>query len=249
MNAKNLSNTNTKTLTAEQTKIAKSAKTILVTGFEPFGNQSLNPSMLLLERLPQLIGSTRIETLLLPVTFEGAPIKLLGKVNQLNPDAVICLGQAAGRKDITLEKVAINYIRATIPDNDGRQPGGEKGCAVVEGGADGLFSTLPLNELLDALHEKELPASLSLSAGSYVCNTIMYTILNDSLARHGRKAGFIHVPLMDEQAVGECENMPSLSLETMEKALHVILETMSGILHNDVKETSSASLSMGSEIA
>lgn len=249
MNAQNLSNTKNQTQNADLNTKAESVKTILVTGFEPFGNQSINPSMLLLERLPKSIGITRIETLLLPVTFEGAPAKLLEKTDELNPDAVICLGQAAGRKDITLEKVAINYIRATIPDNDGRQPGGSKGCAVVEGGADGLFSTLPLNELLDALQEKELPASLSLSAGSYVCNTIMYTILHDGLAHPKRKAGFIHVPLMDEQATGECEKMPSLSLETMEKALHVILETMDRILQIETEKAGSASLSKGSETA
>ena len=181
---------------------------ILVTGFEPFGGEAVNPSQLVLRALPRRIGEAELLPLTLPVSFARAGELALAAVAAEKPGAVLALGQAGGRAGLTLERIAVNLADARIPDNDGCQPREEPLCP---GGPDGLFASLPLGRLLEAIREAGLPASLSLSAGTFVCNALLYRL------RHGAPevpAGFLHLPWLHEQAAAR-PGQPSLSLGDM----------------------------------
>ena len=161
---------------------------ILFTGFEPFGGSCENPSYDCLKGLPCTVGETELVTANLPVSFRRARALLLERMGEERPDAVVCLGLAAGRKKISLEKVGINYAHAQIPDNDGDQP---VDTLLDPNGPAAYFSGLPVLALAEALNREEIPAEVSLTAGSYVCNCLLYRLL----ARAGGiPAGFIHVP-------------------------------------------------------
>lgn len=162
---------------------------LLLTGFEPFGGGSANPAWDCLTRLPEVAGVDMIKRCL-PVSFSTAPAMLLRLLDETRPDAVICLGLAAGRKKITPEMIAINLAHASIADNDGAKP---EQMPLIPGGADGIFSTLPVFELARALEAAELPAQVSYSAGAYVCNCLMYHLLTWAAPRQ-IPAGFVHVP-------------------------------------------------------
>lgn len=196
---------------------------VLITGFEPFGGASLNPSQLLVEKLAkENLPGVELSTVILPVEFDRASELLLSTIKEISPKVVICFGQAEGRSSITPEKIAINLDDARIADNSGDA---RKQKAIVVGGADGYFSTLPLEKMLSALNTAEVPASLSLSAGSFVCNHIFYRMQN-ALLGQGVKSGFIHLPLVPEQS-GEFPNQPTISLDQMLiGAKAVILSTL-----------------------
>ncbi len=184
---------------------------VLVTGFEPFGGASLNPSQLLVEELAkQKLPGVDLITAILPVEFDRAAEILLAKIQEFSPNMVISFGQAEGRSSITPEKIAINLDDARIADNSGDA---RKQKEIVTGGADGYFSTLPVEKIVSALNEAGVPANLSLSAGSFVCNHIFYR-MQHALLGQGIKSGFIHLPLVPEQSA-EFPNQPTLSLEQM----------------------------------
>ncbi len=184
---------------------------VLVTGFEPFGGASLNPSQLLVEELAkQELPGIDLITAILPVEFDRAGEILLAKIQEFSPSVVISFGQAEGRSSITPEKIAINLDDARIADNSGDA---RKQNEIVTGGADGYFSTLPVEKIVSALNEAGVPANLSLSAGSFVCNHIFYR-MQHALLGQGIKSGFIHLPLVPEQSA-EFPNQPTLSLEQM----------------------------------
>ena len=184
---------------------------VLVTGFEPFGGASLNPSQLLVEELAkQELPGIDLITAILPVEFDRATEILLAKIQEFSPSVVITFGQADGRSSITPEKIAINLDDARIADNSGDA---RKQKEIVAGGADGYFSTLPVEKIVSALNEAGVPANLSLSAGSFVCNHIFYR-MQHALLGQGIKSGFIHLPLVPEQSA-EFPNQPTLSLEQM----------------------------------
>ncbi len=184
---------------------------VLVTGFEPFGGASLNPSQLLVEELAkQKLPGVDLITAILPVEFDRAAEILLAKIQEFSPSVVISFGQAEGRSSITPEKIAINLDDARIADNSGDA---RKQKEIVAGGADGYFSTLPVEKIVSALNEAGVPANLSLSAGSFVCNHIFYR-MQHALLGQGIKSGFIHLPLVPEQSA-EFPNQPTLSLEQM----------------------------------
>jgi len=184
---------------------------VLVTGFEPFGGASLNPSQLLVEELAkQKLPGVDLITAILPVEFDRAGEILLAKIQEFSPSVVITFGQADGRSSITPEKIAINLDDARIADNSGDA---RKQKEIVAGGADGYFSTLPVEKIVSALNEAGVPANLSLSAGSFVCNHIFYR-MQHALLGQGIKSGFIHLPLVPEQSA-EFPNQPTLSLEQM----------------------------------
>ncbi len=184
---------------------------VLVTGFEPFGGASLNPSQLLVEELAkQELPGIDLITAILPVEFDRAGEILLAKIQEFSPSVVISFGQAEGRSSITPEKIAINLDDARIADNSGDA---RKQKEIVAGGADGYFSTLPVEKIVSALNEAGVPANLSLSAGSFVCNHIFYR-MQHALLGQGIKSGFIHLPLVPEQSA-EFPNQPTLSLEQM----------------------------------
>jgi len=184
---------------------------VLVSGFEPFGGSKLNPSQLLVNELSlKEIPGVEIVSIVLPVEFDAATNRLLEKVRESNPDIVISFGQAEGRSAITPEKIAINLDDARIPDNGGDQ---RKNQAIAADGPDGYFSTLPVEKMVEEIKSVGVAASLSLSAGAFVCNHIFYRLQHD-LKASGVKSGFIHLPLVPEQSK-EFPTQPTMELDEM----------------------------------
>ncbi len=186
-------------------------KKVLVTGFEPFGGSSLNPSQLLVEALmKQKVDGISLDSLILPVEFDAAAKKLLAKVIESKPDIVISFGQAEGRSAITPEKIAINLDDAGIPDNGGYLRNNQP---IAIDGPDGYFSSLPVEKMVEAIKGAGVVSSLSLSAGAFVCNHIFYS-LQHALKGSNIKSGFVHLPLVPEQS-GEFPGQPTMELEAM----------------------------------
>ncbi len=174
---------------------------ILVTGFEPFGGEAINPSMQVALALDgAAIGGMRVVARVLPCSFERALAALDDALDATRPELVVALGQAAGRCDLSFERIAVNLVDARIADNDGTQPIDRP---VIAGAPAAHFSTLPVKAIVVSLRERGLPASLSMSAGSYVCNAVFFTLMHRLAAdaRHrGARGGFVHLPLLPEQA-------------------------------------------------
>lgn len=194
---------------------------VLLTGFAPFGGETSNPSYEAVAALPDRIGAITLAKARLPVSFAQSGPALEALVVDCRPDAVICVGQAGGYTGIALERVAINLRDATSPDNDGVQPVDEP---VVPGGPAAYFSSLPLKDMAAALKQSGIPAFVSNSAGTYVCNNVMYTLLH-LIARKGLpiRGGFIHVPYSMEQAAAKPSGTPSMALSQMTRALELVV--------------------------
>ena len=196
---------------------------ILVTGFDPFGGETVNPAWEAVSRLPAETGGAEVVKLQIPTMFGRAPEAVLREVERLRPDFVVSVGQAAGRTAITPERIAINCEEASIPDNAGFQPAGGP---VVEGGPDGYFSLLPVKEMAAAIQAAGLPGKVSNTAGTYVCNHLMYHILHACHTRYpGMRSGFIHVPCIPEQQAGHPEWF-ALPLEEIVRGLTAALEVL-----------------------
>ncbi|MBE6883546.1 MAG: pyroglutamyl-peptidase I [Ruminococcaceae bacterium] len=192
---------------------------LLITGFEPFGGEKINPSWEAVKRLPDMMGEYELTKLCIPVTFEGAAKTVNHFAAAVKPDVILCIGQAGGRSAVTPELVGINLKYGRIPDNAGEQPMDER---ILVGGADAYFSTVPARQMAEAIAGKGLPAQLSYTAGAYVCNCVFYSLLAH-FENTGTKVGFIHVPFLPEQAKnGE----PSMQMDEMVKALTVAIETL-----------------------
>lgn len=199
---------------------------ILITGFEPFNGSEVNPSHQLLLRLGKvIIPGVSLVTALLPVVHKSASAALRSSLESHTLDSVICLGQASGRSEISIEKVAINLLNFSIPDNEGIIIKDKK---IYDDGPDAYFSTLPVNELVDHLTNLKIPIEISYSAGTYLCNQVFYTLMHN-LDKTGSKipAGFIHLPALPEQAALMTKPMPSMSIETMFTALKEIITFLS----------------------
>lgn len=194
---------------------------ILITGFDAFGGEKINPASLILDKLGDEIDGHKLEKLLLPTKFVGSADILEKKIIQTRPDIIISLGQAGGRADITVERVAINIADASIADNDGKMPIDEK---IRWDGENAYFSTLPIKAIVENLRKNQIPASVSNSAGTYVCNFIMYNDLYFADKYKNISAGFIHVPYLPAQVLDK-RNMASMSLENMVKAVEIIIKT------------------------
>ena len=196
---------------------------ILVTGFDPFGGETVNPAWEAVSRLPAETGGAEVVKLQIPTMFGRAPEAVLREVERVRPDFVVSVGQAAGRTAITPERIAINCEEASIPDNAGFQPAGGP---VVEGGPDGYFSLLPVKEMAAAIQAAGLPGKVSNTAGTYVCNHLMYHILHACHTRYpGMRSGFIHVPCIPEQQAGHPEWF-ALPLEEIVRGLTAALEVL-----------------------
>ncbi len=191
--------------------------TVLLTGFEPFGKASLNPSGEIVKR----ISGNNIVTAILPVAYSQSGQQLLELIELHNPDVVICLGQAEGRTDITPERVAINLDDARLADNEGVL---RSDVEIIEGGPTAYFSTLPIRAIVNAIKNAGVPVSVSLSAGAFLCNHVFYLAQNKFSGTQIR-SGFVHVPLMDEQA-GDFPGMPTMPLDQMVKAVQAMLEVL-----------------------
>jgi pyroglutamyl-peptidase len=204
-------------------------KTVLLTGFEPFGGETLNPSQEIARHWHgRVIGGHRVVGALLPCVFGAAITELKKQIRATKPVLVICVGQAGGRAEITPERVAINVDDARIPDNAGRQPVDR---AIVRGGPAAYWSTLPIKAIVAALRQHGIPASVSQTAGTFVCNHVFYGLMHALRTKHGVRAlrhgsgraargGFIHVPFLPEQAK---KGQPNLPLETMVEAIGVAI--------------------------
>ncbi|WNN45634.1 pyroglutamyl-peptidase I [Winslowiella toletana] len=202
-------------------------KTVLITAFEPFGGEQINPSWEAVRQLnEQLLGGAKIVARQLPCVFGEALKALYKEMDELQPALVIAVGQAGGRSDISIERVAINVDDARIPDNQQNQPIDEP---IVAGGPAAYFSTLPIKALVEGIREAGIPASVSQTAGTYVCNHVMYGLLH-RLAEQGDgvRGGFIHIPYLPEQAA-KLPGMPSMAAATvilaLEMAISVALRT------------------------
>lgn len=194
---------------------------ILITGFDAFNGEKINPASLILEKLADEIDGVKIEKLIIPTAFYKVADLIERKIVESRPDILISLGQAGGRSDITVERVAINIADASIADNDGKKPIDEK---IRWDGENAYFSTLPIKAIVENLRAEEIPASVSNSAGTYVCNFVMYNDLFFASKYKNFSAGFIHVPYLPAQAIDK-KDVASMSLETMVKAVEIIIKT------------------------
>ncbi len=200
-------------------------KKILVTGFEPFGADSVNPSGEAVLKLTDKNDYTLFKKIL-PVTWDGAFSALSDAWDEFQPDAVLMVGLAGGSDRVRIERVGIN-LRGAIKDNNGLYPNGTLDIsvetAVSEKGENAYFSTYNVKAILQALKEREIPAVYSYSAGTYICNNILYLSLEKMIKeKKDMKIGFIHVPY----AHGQRENTPSLPMETIVAALELTLSHM-----------------------
>ena len=199
---------------------------IIVTGFDPFGGEKINPSIECVKALPDIEGVELIR-LELPTVFKESAKRLNEVINDVKPDAVLSVGQAGGRAGITMERIAINVDDARIPDNISQQPIDEE--IQVEGEA-AYFSTLPIKRIVKAIREAGISAEVSNSAGTFVCNHIMYQALFAATkADKPFKAGFMHIPFIPEQTADK----PSLPLEESTKALQIAIETIRDYLNDE----------------
>ena len=174
---------------------------ILLTAFFPFDGDELNASQEVMNALPDRIGGAEIVKLCLPVVFGQASELAIEAAERLQPNAIVCLGQAGGREAITPERVAVNLMDAAQPDNDGFQPADSP---IVTNGPVAYFSTLPIKAMAAAMQDAGVPAQISNTAGTYVCNSLMYSMLHYTAThRFDIPCGFIHVPYLDIQTKGE----------------------------------------------
>ena len=192
-------------------------KKLLITGFEPFGGESINPSWDAVSSLPDVIGEYSLIKLRIPVVFGEAARRVLSVAGEVCPDVILCIGQAGGRSAITPELVAINLRHASIPDNSGYEPKDE---TIVDGSDRAYFSTLPVRKMSEAVSASGVPSQVSYSAGAYVCNDLLYTLLN-KYENSSVRVGFIHVPYSKEQ-----NKEPSMSIDDIIRGITVAIENM-----------------------
>lgn len=187
---------------------------ILVTAFEAFGNIDTNSSMKVLESLKDSYGENTIFKKVLPVSYKKVPIALKECLETIKPDTILLLGQAGGESRIRVEKIAINFIKASIPDNDGVLL---DDILIDEDGNLAYFATIPITRIINILENNNIPCYLSLSAGGYLCNYTMYKAL-EMTANTEIDTGFIHLPFFD----GQQDKLPSMKLEEMIKAIEKV---------------------------
>lgn len=194
---------------------------ILVTGFDAFNGEKINPSSLILEKIPDEIDGNKIEKLLLPTAFYKVADLIERKIVEARPDIIISLGQAGIRSEITVERVAINIADSSIADNEGMRPIDEK---IRWDGENAYFSSLPIKAIVENLREEEIPAAVSNTAGTFVCNFVMYNDLYLAEKYKNIKAGFIHVPYLPAQVLDK-RGVSSMSLDEMLRAVEIIIKT------------------------
>lgn len=203
---------------------------ILVTGFDPFGDDIINPAIEAVKRLPDRIDGVEIVKLEIPTVFNKSAEVVREAIEKEQPNYVLNIGQAGGRYEMTPERVAINLDDARIPDNDGQQP---VDVQIQEDGAPAYFSQLPVKAMVDYMKEENIPASVSNTAGTFVCNHIMYQTIYLTMTEYPEvKAGFMHIPFLPEQVVTR-PNTPAMALDDIVKG---ITASLKAIIDFDGKE-------------
>jgi len=205
---------------AARRKAPQARKLALITGFDAFGGESLNPSWQICEQIAPEVSGVRIKTCRVPCDFEQAIEVVAQAIERHRPSFVICLGQAGGRAGLSVERVAINVSDARIGDNAGKRPIDE---AIVPQGPQAYFATLPIKAMVEAIRAAGVPAAISNSAGTFVCNHLMYGVLHYVGANApATRAGFIHVPYSEEQVIDK-PAVPAMSLASMVKGIEAAI--------------------------
>lgn len=195
---------------------------VLVTGFDPFGGETVNPAFEAVKMLPDEIAGAEIIKLEIPTVFSKSGPAVEEGIKKYEPDIVINVGQAGGRSCVTIEQVAINLAEARIPDNAGEQPSDE---ALQKDGEPAYYATIPVKAIVKNIREHGIPCHISYTAGTYVCNCVMYNVLHMAATKYKNiRAGFIHVPFAAEQAVEKANGTPFMSLEMIAKSLEYAIE-------------------------
>ena len=205
---------------------------ILVTGFDPFGGEKVNPALEAVKSLPSEIHGAEVHWVAIPTVFYKAAEVLEIAIIRYQPDAVLCIGQAGGRASLTPERVAINQDDARIPDNQGNQP---IDTPIRLDGEVAYFSTLPIKAMVQAIKEEGLPATVSNTAGTFVCNHLMYQALYlaDKKFPHMR-AGFMHIPYMTEQVLNK-PNTASMCLTDIVRGIEAAIRAIVDYKDKDLK--------------
>jgi pyroglutamyl-peptidase len=201
--------------------------TILISGFEAFDGSTSNPSACIVQAL---VTGPDIATVILPVDSIHGPSRLLDAIRQIQPQAILCLGEAAHRSVISVERVAINLKDYRIPDNNGVTL---QDVPVISDGPDAYFSNLPVRKITQAILAAGIPVELSLSAGAYLCNQVMYASIHSTRLTTPRPlVGFIHLPSLPQQVVEKKQSYPSMALETSQKAVQIAIQVIHQTLEN-----------------
>lgn len=203
---------------------------ILVTGFDPFGGEETNPAIESVKRIDDNIEGAEVIKLEIPTVFHKASDVVEAKIKEVKPDVILSVGQAGGRYGITVERVAINEDDARIEDNEGNQPIDVK---IREDGAPAYFASLPIKAMVEEIKKENIPASVSNSAGTFVCNHIMYQDLYLAEKYGNIKAGFIHVPFLTEQVLDK-PNTASMSLDDIVRGLNAAIRAI--VKYDDKKD-------------
>lgn len=204
---------------------------ILLTGFDPFGDDKINPSIELVKRIDEKIDSAKIFKIEIPTVFKKSGEILEENIKKIRPDVILSIGQAGGRSAISLERIAINIDDARIFDNLGEKPIDEK---IRINGENAYFSNLPIKKIVEEIKKENIPAEISNSAGTFVCNHLMYEALYLAKKYKNIRAGFIHIPYLPEQVINKT-NIPSMDLENSLKAINIAIKTIINYDGEDVK--------------
>lgn len=207
---------------------------VLITGFEPFGGEKVNPAWEAVKLLPDTIAGAKIIKMQIPVVFSKSGCAVEAGIREHQPDVVISVGQAGGRSCITVEQVAINLADARIADNDGEQPVDEP---LQPDGPAAYFATIPVKAIVKNVRAHGIPCHISYTAGTYVCNCVMYRVLHFVSAGYpGIRAGFIHVPFAAGQAVDKPAGTPFMPLEMIAEGLEYAIEAVVCPVYNVQKQ-------------
>lgn len=194
---------------------------LLLTAFDPFGGEPINPALEAVKLVADRVGDVDIVKVEVPTVFGKSIATVTAAIEKEKPDAVLCIGQAGGRYDLTPERVAINLDDASIEDNEGNQP---IDAAIFEDGAPAYFSTLPIKAMVAKIQEAGVPASVSDTAGTFVCNHLMYGVLYTLAKKYpGVRGGFMHVPFVTSQVVKRSAPAPSLAVEQIVKGIEAAI--------------------------
>lgn len=204
---------------------------ILLTGFDPFGEEDINPSIEVLKKIDDKIDGCQVIKLKVPTVFKKSADTLEMAIKKEKPDVILCLGQAGGRSSITVERVAINQDDANIFDNEGNKPIDE---TIREDGESAYFATIPIKKIVENIKNENIPANISNTAGTFVCNHLMYQALYLSEKYKNIRAGFIHLPYLPHQVINK-KNTASMSFDDIVKALNIAIKTIISHEGEDIK--------------